>query len=261
MDVLAFVNSGGGQAKSSTCHSVASSLAIAGNKVLCVDMDGQSSLTNWCGIQDVEEQSYLLDVLLDEREIGSAVMDTPIPNMSILPASLHLYQAEKHFADEIASDELLNMALSKIEIHYDYVCIDTPPQMGILSYQAMLASRNLVIPVEASWKSLQAMRGLLKVINIMRERRCPELAINSIVPSRVDLRQASCKQSVELLRENFGELVTDTVITDSVVMKDAFAHEKSVITYAPKSKTADQITQLTKEILSRLNRGELRNVA
>jgi len=101
----------------------------------------------------------------------------------------------------------------------------------------------------------------LKVINIMRERRCPELRITGILPSRVDQRQTSCKQSVELLRENFGQLVFENIITDSVVMKDAFAHGKSVVDYAPDSKTTKQIKTLIAEILSRMNEGEIKNVA
>jgi chromosome partitioning protein len=259
MEVLAFVNSGGGQAKSSTCHSIASSLALDGKRVLAVDMDGQCSLTNWCGISEVEEQSDLLSVLLSEKAISTAIRETPVPGMDILPSSMHLYQAEKHFADEICADELLKIALNNID--YDFVCIDTPPQMGILSYMAMIASQNLVIPVESSWKSLQAMRGLLRVIEIMKQRRLPDLSITAIVPSRVDMRQTSCKQAVELLRENFGELVSNTVITDSVVMKDAFAHQKSVIQYAPNSKTATQINELTAELIGRLNEGENRAAA
>ena len=261
MKTLAFVNSGGGQAKTSTCHSVGTALALDGKRVLLVDIDGQSSLSSWCGIRDNESQSDLLDVLRGEMPIRDAIRQTYIENCHILPASLHLYQAERHFADEIAADNLLNMALADIDGQYDWICIDTPPQMGILGYQSMIAAQNLIIPVEASWKSLQAMNGLLKVINIMRERRCPELQITGILPSRVDQRQTSCKQSVELLRDNFGQLVFENIITDSVVMKDAFAHGKSVVDYAPDSKTTKQVKAVIGEINCRMNEGEIQNAA
>jgi chromosome partitioning protein len=261
MKTLAFVNSGGGQAKTSTCHSVGTALALAGKRVLLIDIDGQCSLSSWCGIQDNEQQHDLLDVLRGDMSISAAIRHTYIESCHILPASLHLYQAERHFADEIAADNLLNIALQGIADSYDVCCIDTPPQMGILGYQSMIAAKNLIIPVEASWKSLQAMNGLLKVINIMRDRRCPELSITGILPSRVDTRQTSCNQSVDLLRQNFGELVFDTIITDSVVMKDAFAHGKSVIDYAPDSKTTQQIKSIIMEINSRMNTEDIADAA
>lgn len=255
MKRITVINSGGGVAKTSTAVNLAASLAHKGSKVIAVDFDAQSTMSDWLGHDIADQQHLLLDVLLGERAAEEAIKQTYIPNLHLLPSSHHLYQAERHLSDEVAADSLLNIALESLDQNYDYAVIDTPPQLGILSYNAMLASpAGLLVPCEASYKSLKAMKALMKVIELMKARRSNEIGILGILASRVDLRTSSSVQSVDILRENFGQLVFSTVITEAVAMKDAPAHHKAVQDYLPQSKTAKQVEELTLEVLERLSR-------
>jgi len=255
MKRITVINSGGGVAKTSTAVNLAASLAHKGHRVCAVDFDAQSTMSDWLGHDIADQQHLLLDILLGELEVKEALKQTYIPNLHLIPSSHHLYQAERHLADEVASDTLLDIALSQLDESYDFCVIDTPPQLGILSYNAMLAApAGLIVPCEASYKSLKAMKALIRVVQLMKQRRCEEISILGILASRVDLRTSSSVQSVDILRENFGQLVFNTVITEAVAMKDAPAHHKAVMDYLPQSKTATQVEELTQEVLHRLNR-------
>ena len=262
MQSITITNSGGGVAKTSTAVNLAATLSQNGDQVLIVDLDAQGSASDWLGHDVSDRQHLLLDVLLGELDTVDAIQTTYLDNLDLIPSSFHLYQAEKHLSDEVAADTLLKIALEQVEDSYDWVVLDTPPQIGILSYNAMLAAPSgLIIPCEASYKSLHAMKALMRVIKLMKTRRCSDINLLGILPSRVDLRTKSSIEAVDVLKDTFGEYVFDTLITESVVMKDAPSHHLSVVDYAPKSKTAKQIKQFTDEVKQRLSKRMTVNAA
>lgn len=262
MKRITVMNSGGGVAKTSTAVNLAASLSHTGERVLLVDLDAQGTASDWLGYDTSDRQSLLLDVLLGEISTSESIKKTYLEKLDVIPSSFHLYQAERHLSDEVANDTLLKIALDQVADSYDWVVLDTPPQIGILSYNSMLAApAGLIVPCEASYKSLKAMKALMKVIELMRDRRCPEINLLGVLASRVDMRTKSSIQSVEILRENFGDVVFDTVVTESVVMKDAPSHHKAVVDYSPKSKTAKQVKAFAQEVIARTNQGVLKNAA
>ena len=262
MERITIINSGGGVAKTTTALNLAASLAKSGSRVLAIDLDGQGTSSDWLSGPAGDQQQLLLDVILGEVSAKDAAQNTYISNLDLIPASFHLYQAEKHLAEEIGADSLLKIALDGVEDEYDYAVIDTPPQLGILSYNAMIASPSgLIVPCEASYKSLKAMKALMRVINLMKARRCSEIEMLGILASRVDARTKSSVQTVDILRDAFGGLVFDSIINEAVAMKDAPSHHKAVMDYLPKSKSAKQVTAFSEEVIQRIQCRGVRNAA
>ena len=172
-------------------------------------------------------------------------------------SSYHLYNAEKFIANEVEPHTLLNFLLNQVDSDYDYAVIDSPPQLGALVYNGILAApRNLLIPAEASFKCLSAMRALIRVIEQLQQRRDENIEIAGIIATRVDKRTKSAKEAVEYLRESFGELVFKTELTEAVVMRDAPGFNQSILDYKPKSPSAKQIRELTDEIIGRIESKE-----
>lgn len=262
MDRITIINSGGGVAKTSTAVNLSACLAKSGRKVLAIDLDGQGTASDWLGHDSGDQQHLLLDVLIGDIRAEDAVQKTYIPTLDLIPSSFHLYQAEKHLSDEIGSDSLLKIALDDLSESYDCVVIDTPPQLGILSYNAMIAAPfGLIVPCEASYKSLKAMKALMRVVNLMKARRCSEIDLLGILATRVDARTKSSVQTVDILRDGFGSLVFDTVISEAVAMKDAPSHHKSIVDYLPASKSAKQVTAFADEVIQRIRSRGVINAA
>ena len=262
MKVIATICSAGGTGKTSLSVSLAAELSERNNRVLIVCCDGQGTTSDWLGHDKQEEQSVLLDSLLGEREPGESIVETYKENLHLLPSSFHLFNFDRHVVDEPMPNELMSSMLRKIEDDYDYCVLDVQPQLSVLSYNCIIASNvGVLIPCECSYKSMRAMRGLLRALEVMRERARIDIPVLGIAANRYDKRTTSGKQCVELLRDTFGDTVLDTVIAESVVMRDSMSHHKSVTDYKPKSKTAEQIRSFTDEILQRINRGEVKNAA
>lgn len=262
MERICILNSSGGAAKTSSAVNLASCLAKRSRRVLLVDLDGQGTASTWLGQKSNENQSNLLEGLLGERKAEDCISDTPQDDLFLMGSSYHLYNAEKFLANEIEPHTLLNLLLNQIEDEYDYAVLDTPPQLSALVYNGILAApRNLIIPAEASFKCLSAMRALIRVVEQLKQRRSENIEITGILATRVDKRTKSAKEAVEYLRESFGEIVFKTEITEAVAMKDAPGFNQSVLDYKPKSQSAKQIREFTEEVLGRIESKERRENA
>lgn len=262
MKVIATQATAGGSGKSSCSVSIAAELAERNHRVLIVCCDGQGTTSDWLGHDKQEEQSLLLDCLLGESEPSESIFSTYKENLSLLPSSFHLFNFDRHVVDEPMPNELMGSMLRKIEGDYDYCVLDVQPQLSVLSYNCILAADGgVLIPCECSYKSMRAMRGLFRALEVMRERARIDIPVLGIVANRHDKRTTSGKQCVQLLSDTFGDTLFDTVIDESVVMRDAMSHHISVTDYKPKSKTAKQIRSLVDEVEQRIQREEKRNAA
>lgn len=262
MKRICILNSSGGAAKTSTAVNLASCLAKRSRRVLLVDLDGQGTASTWLGQESNETQSNLLEGLLGERKPEDCITETPQDSLFLMGSSYHLYNAEKFLSNEVEPHTLLNLLLNQIDGEYDYAVIDTPPQLSALVYNGILAApSNLLIPAEASFKCLSAMRALIRVIEQLQQRRDESIEIVGIVATRVDKRTKSAKEAVEYLRESFGNLVLTTEITEAVVQRDAPGFNQSVLDYKPKSVSAKQIRDFTEEVLGRIEGKERRTNA
>ena len=262
MKVFATIQSAGGTGKSSCSVSLAAELAERNNRVLIVCCDGQGTTSDWLGHDRQEEQSLLLDCLLGEKEPRESIFPTYKENLSLMPSSFHLFNFDRHVVDEPMPNELMGSMLRKIEGDYDYCVLDVQPQLSVMSYNCILAADcGVLIPCECSYKSMRAMRGLLRALDVIRERARVNVPVLGIVANRFDKRTTSGKECVEVLQDTFGDTLFDTVIDESVVMRDSMSHHKSVTDYKPKSKTAKQIRSLVDELERRIITEGKRNAA
>ena len=245
--VIAFANQKGGVAKTTTTLNLAAAFAERRHRVLCVDMDPQANLTMSQGIDpDTLEQS-MFDVLVHDLSIREVIRRREI---DIACASIDLAGAEIAMSTKIGRERSLTRAIRPIQDDYDWVFVDTPPSLGLLTVNALTAANQVIVPVQCEYLS---MRGLLQLQNTMamiRENLNPDVQIAGILPTMVDTRTLHAKEALEILEENFGDRLFGARIRKTVRFAEAPVKGMSVLKYDPKGKAADAYRQLAKEVLS-----------
>jgi chromosome partitioning protein len=245
--VIAFANQKGGVAKTTTTLNLAAAFAEQGHRVLCVDMDPQGNLTMSQGIDpDTLEQS-MFDVLVHDLSIREVIKRREI---DVACASIDLAGAEIAMSTKIGRERSLVKALQAVHDDYDWVFVDTPPSLGLLTVNALTAADQVIVPVQCEYLS---MRGLLQLQNTMamiRENLNPDVQIAGILPTMVDTRTLHAKEALEILEENFGDRVFGARIRKTVRFAEAPVKGMSVLKYDPKGTAADAYRQLAKEVLS-----------
>jgi chromosome partitioning protein len=245
--VIAFANQKGGVAKTTTTLNLAAAFAEVGHRVLCVDMDPQGNLTMSQGIDpDTLEQS-MFDVLVYDLSIREVIRRREI---DVACASIDLAGAEIAMSTKIGRERSLTKALAAVEEDYDWVFVDTPPSLGLLTVNALTAADQVIVPVQCEYLS---MRGLLQQQNtlaMIRENLNPDVQIAGILPTMVDTRTLHAKEALEILEENFGDRVFGARIRKTVRFAEAPVKGMSVLKYDPKGTAADAYRQLAKEVLS-----------
>ena len=262
MKTIAIAVSKGGNGKSATAHALASYYAKEGQRTLLVGTDPQSSVESHCGYLDAENQSLLLDALSGEIEPSAAIVDTNQTNLHLVPCSWRLYSAGKIFADDVSPDGLLANMLENLEESFDMCVIDTPPSIGLMNYMAFIAAKDgLIVPIEPSHSAMTALKGLLKVVKLLHDRRCETVHIAAIVPTRVPRTTKSSGEAIQILRDTFSGLVTNTTISEAVAVRDCVSAYQSIFEYKPKSKSAKEYAALAEEVLERITDEGKSNVA
>jgi chromosome partitioning protein len=236
--VIAFANQKGGVAKTTTTLNLAAAFAERGNRVLCVDMDPQGNLTMSQGIDPDSLESSMYDVLvIRKREIDVAC------------ASIDLAGAEIAMSTQIGRERSLEKALRQVDDDYDFICIDTPPSLGLLTINALTAANKVIVPVQCEYLSMRGLIQLQNTLSMIRENLNPDVDIEGILPTLVDTRTVHAKEAIELLEENFGDQVFAARITKTVRFAEAPVKGMSVLKYDPDGKAAYAYRQLAKEVL------------
>jgi chromosome partitioning protein len=246
-DVIAFANQKGGVAKTTTTLNLAVSFAELGYKVLCIDLDPQGNLTMSQGIDPDKVEKSLYDVLVNDMPISEIIVEREI---DIAVASIDLAGAEIAMSTKIGRERSLEKALKEVSGYYDYVCIDTPPSLGLLTINALTAANKVIVPVQCEYLSMRGLVQLQNTLKMIQENLNPDVVIEGILPTMFDARTVHAKEAVEILEENFGDLVFKSRIRKAIKFAEAPVKGSSVLKYDSGSSAANYYRELAKEVLA-----------
>jgi len=245
--VIAFANQKGGVAKTTTTLNLAAAFVEEGHRVLCVDMDPQGNLTMSQGIDpDAIEQS-MFDVLVHDLPIREVIRRREV---DVACSSIDLAGAEIAMSTKIGRERSLDKALRPIKEDYDFICVDTPPSLGLLTINALTAADQVIVPVQCEYLSMRGLIQLQNTLSMIQENLNPNVVIAGILPTMVDTRTLHAKEAIEILEENFGDRVFGARIRKTVRFAEAPVKGMSVLKYEPNGTAADAYRQLAKEVLS-----------
>jgi len=246
-EVIAFANQKGGVAKTTTTLNLAVAFAESGYRVLCIDLDPQGNLTMSQGIDPDKVEKSLYDVLVNDMPISEIIVKREI---DIAVASIDLAGAEIAMSTKIGRERSLEKALKEVEGDYDFVCIDTPPSLGLLTINALTAANKVIVPVQCEYLSMRGLVQLQNTLRMIQENLNPEVRIEGILPTMLDTRTIHAKEAVEILEENFGDLVFQSRIKKAIKFAEAPVKGSSVLKYDSDSSAANYYRDLAKEVLS-----------
>ncbi len=245
--IISFANQKGGVAKTTTTLNLAVAFAESGHRVLAIDLDPQGNLTMSQGIDPDQVEASMYDVLVDHIPIRDVISEREI---DIAVASIDLAGAEIAMSMQIGRERSLEKALSAVVDDYDFVCIDTPPSLGLLTVNALTASDKVIVPVQCEYLSMRGLVQLQNTLQMIRENLNPRVHIEGILPTMLDSRTVHAKEAVEILEENFGDLVFKSRIRKAIKFAEAPVRGSSVLKYDPKGNAADYYRDLAKEVLT-----------
>ena len=243
--IIAFANHKGGVSKTTSVANIGAILAQKGKKVLLIDLDAQANLTDYYLKERPEESIY-----------NSLVDETPLPisqigeRLFLVPSSLEMVGLETKIADNIDRAELLQILLEPIKEQYDYVLLDCPPSLGIVTLNALIAATDLYIPLTAEAIPVRGLKMLIDALERVKKRKNPNIELSGIIITRWGARNLN-KTIEESLRKNFGEIVFKTKIRENISIAEAPTFYQDIATFAPGSHGAEDYQALTKEILKR----------
>lgn len=249
--VLAVINQKGGVGKSTTVVNLSAALGEAKKKVLVIDLDPQGNTTSGYGIEKEELEYDIYDALLNDYPIDELIMDTCEKRVFAIPATIQLAGAEVELVSQIARESILKGVIEKIREHFDYIFIDCPPSLGLLTINALVAADELLIPIQCEFYALEGVTKLLESMRMVKARLNPELDIFGVVLTMYDVRTTLSKQVADEVSKYFGKKVFKTIIPRNVKLSEAPSHGLPVTKYASMSKGALAYTRLAKEVTRR----------
>ncbi len=245
--IIALANQKGGVGKTTTSVNLGAALAQAGQRVLLVDIDAQGNATSGSGIDKSELERDSYDVIVDNVALRDVIV--PTDNYDLVPATIQLSGAEIELADKDAREYRLKMALATVNDDYDFILIDNPPALGLLTVNAFTAADAILIPVQTEFYALEGLGQLLNTIELVRQQFNAELDIAGILLTMYDGRTNLAKQVAEEVRQYFGDKVYDTVIPRTVRLSEAPSYGQAIIDFDPRSVGAQVYTELAQEVL------------
>lgn len=245
--VIAFANQKGGVAKTTSTLNVGAAILEHGYRVLSVDMDPQANLTMCLGVDPETVEASMYDVLLGSREIGDVIAHGEI---DVAVGAIDLAGAELALSATIGRERALQRALRTVDDQYDFVLIDTPPSLGLLTINALTAAHAVIVPVQCEYLSLRGLAQLDRTLQMIRDNLNPEVEIRGILPTMLDSRTVHGHEAVEVLRDNFGPLVFNTVVRKTIRFAEAPVKGCSIIQYDPKGPGAEAYRSVAREVLN-----------
>lgn len=249
--VIAVINQKGGVGKSTSVVNLSACLGENKKKVLVVDFDPQGNTTSGYGIDKEELEHDVYDVILHDYPIEETIRETCVQNVFIVPATIQLATAEIELVSAMARESVLKEALRGIKDKFDYVFIDCPPSLGLLTINALVAADSLLIPIQCEYYALEGVAKLLESMQMVKRRMNPDLEIFGVVMTMYDSRTTLSKQVVDEVQSYFGKKMFKTIIPRNVKLSEAPSHGLPVIKYARVSKGALAYGKLAREVVAR----------
>ncbi len=253
MKIIVFTNQKGGVGKTTSAANTGAALALEGKKILLVDLDPQANLTTSMGIKAHELETTIYEVFKGTADINEVLIDLERPGgkLWLLPSSLTFSAAETEFSAEAGREFLLKEALQQLKQDFDYVLVDCPPSLGLLTINGFTAADEVYIPLQTEFLALHGMTQLMQVFNVVKKRLNPELEVTGIIGTMYDSRKRLNRQVIDKIESYFGEKLFKTMIRTNVSLAEAPSFGQDIFTYSPNCPGAEDYAALAKEVLQR----------
>ena len=250
--MCAVVNQKGGVGKSTTAVSLGAALAESGHPVLVIDLDPQGNASTGMGIRHESREVTIYDVLVSDAPISEAIVQTPVPGLSAIPSTIDLAGAEIELVSAFSREQRLKKAIDSLEPgRFEFVLLDCPPSLGLLTVNALTAARELIVPIQCEYYALEGLSQLLRNVQLVQRNVNPDLRLAGIVMTMFDPRTKLSQQVVDEVRKYFGTRVYDTIIPRNVRLSEAPGFGMPITVYDPKSKAADYYRSLSRELVAK----------
>lgn len=246
---FAVVNQKGGVGKTTTAVNLAACIAVEGRKVLLVDMDPQGNASSGVGIVKPELQSCIYDVLINGIPIREAIVHTEISGLDLVPARLDLAGADIELMSSMSRETKLKQSLAQVGDDYEYIIIDCPPSLGLLTINVLTAANYVIMPIQCEFYALEGISQLLKTIELVRQHLNTDLKIAKVLLTMFDYRTNLSQQVVQEVQTFFKDLVSSVLVPRNVRLSEAPSFGQPIITYDPKSKGAEAYRKFAAEVI------------
>jgi len=248
--IIAIANQKGGVAKTTTAVNLSSCLAVLGKKVLLIDIDPQGNASSGLGINRLGSIKCIYDVIVNNVPVKKVIVATDIENLFIIPATIQLAGAEVELVSAISREVKLKRALELVKSDYDYIFIDCPPSLGLLTLNALTAADSILIPIQCEYYALEGLSQLMNTVQLVKKHLNPMLNIEGVVLTMFDARTNLSIQVVDEVKNYFKNKVFTSIIPRNVRLSEAPSYGQPVNIYDPKSKGAEMYMELAKEVIN-----------
>ena len=248
--IIAIANQKGGVGKTTTSINLAASIAEMGKRVLAIDLDPQGNMTSGLGVDKNEVENTVYELMLDECSINESIQDTVVKGLRLIPSNVNLAGAEIELLGINDKEYILKTAVDYIRDDYDFIVIDCPPSLNMLTINAMTTADTVLVPIQCEYYALEGLSQLIHTINLVKERLNPDLDIEGVVFTMYDSRTNLSMQVVENVKSNLSQKVFQTLIPRNIRLAEAPSYGMPINAYDPKSAGAEAYMQLAEEVIN-----------
>lgn len=249
--IIAIANQKGGVGKTTTAINLSACLAEAGQKVLVIDIDPQGNTTSGLGIAKDEIENTIYEVMLQEIDISEAICRNVFENMDVIPSNVNLAGAEIDLIDAEDREYILKNGIAEIREQYDYIILDCPPSLSMLTVNAMTASNTVLVPIQCEYYALEGLTQLIHTINLVKKKLNPALELEGVVFTMYDSRTNLSLQVVENVKDNLQQNIYKTIIPRNIRLAEAPSHGLPINIYDTKSSGAESYRLLAQEVMNK----------